>query len=347
MEIFDVQSDLVIRSVVANGRTSYSDALERFFPLIDRFEEQRKLQRPKFYSRLRQDIVSGCIMPPITLAFVSDNVSSIDTNAKALDFVNNHISEGYILDGMQRLNTLMSAKEDEGFEGSRPIYMNVVIASKYDLLLYRMITLNNGQKPMTIRHQVEMLTGNLIKKLVVNCSLKNMIILSEKDNESNPSRGAFRMSDVAAAYLSFLTGSPHNQNSRFIEEKLDEILVGKVMASGAIDAPVSFEEIVTEVDRLSEAQEARDWLRNENNLIGFTLSVKSNLDKIQLLSPNNFSSSICVFETAFQAINPSKVNVGKFRRDLSYEFVNLLGEDISEDISVEILTEKFFELTAN
>ncbi|MDT8873507.1 hypothetical protein RAA17_26215 [Komagataeibacter rhaeticus] len=250
-----------------------------------------------------------------------EDVSSIDTNAKALNFINNHIGEGYILDGMQRLNTLMSAKEDDAFDGNRPIYMNVVIAAKYDLLLYRMITLNNGQKPMTIRHQVEMLTGNLIKKLVASCSLRNMIILSEKDNESNSSRGAFKMSDIAAAYLSFLTGSAHNQNSRFIEEKLDEILVGKVMASGAIDAPVSFEEIITEVDRLSEVQEARDWLRNENNLIGFTLSAKSNLDKIQLLSPDNFSSAIRIFEAAFLAINPSKVNVGKFRRDLSHEFV--------------------------
>lgn len=343
MQIFDVQSDLVIRSIVASGRTTYSDALNRLFPLIDRFEEQRKLQRPKFYNRLRQDIISGCIMPPITIAFVSDDVSDIDSNIKAMRYINEHIDEGYILDGMQRLNTLMSAKESNDFDGNRPIYMNVVIAAKYDLLLYRMITLNNGQKPMTVRHQVEMLTGNLIKRLVASSSLKNMYILTEKDTESGSPHGAFKMSDVAAAYLSFLTGSAHNQNTRFIEEKLDEILVGKVMASGAIDSPVSFEEIIAEVDRLSEVPNARNWLRNENNLIGFTLSAKSNLKIIQNLRPEEFAGAIVIFETAFQAINPSKVNVGKFRRDLSHDFVSLL----SGDISVEALTERFFELTAN
>ena len=30
-----------------------------------------------------------------------------------------------------------------------------------DRLLYRMITLNNGQKPMTARHQIEILASNI------------------------------------------------------------------------------------------------------------------------------------------------------------------------------------------
>lgn len=343
MELFDVSFDGVIKSAVASGSTTYADALQRFLPLIDRFEEQRKLQRPKFYERLKKDIVSGCIMPPITLAFIDPTTSKSTVTAEIAEFVNRNISEGYILDGMQRLNVLDSAKDSEGFDGDRPIYFNIIVAEKYDLLLYRMITLNNGQKPMTVRHQVEMLTGNLVVRMSAAQGLRNMSILREKETETNSPRGSFRMVDVASAYLAFLTNSAHNQNSRFIEEKLDEILVGKVMASGVVDDEVSFELIVREVDRLSENTAGRDWLRNENNLIGFTLGAKRAIHGVQAISPDEFSRRREMFEEAFQAINPSKVNVGKFRRDLSTYFVSTLDSSPS----VDDLTEKFFDLTAN
>jgi hypothetical protein len=343
MEIFDVRTDHVIRSAVVSGRTNYRDALDRFYPLIDRFEEQRKLQRPKFYQRLKGDIISGCIMPPITLAFVFESPDKISSNREAGEFIDENIKDGYILDGMQRLNTLRAARDEDGFDEERPIYFNVIVASRYDLLLYRMITLNNGQKPMTVRHQVEMLTGNLIKRLLVEQSLKNISVLSEKETENSSPRGSFRLIDIAAAYLAFLTNSAHNQNARFIEEKLDEILVGKVMASGAIDEKNSFQEILQCVDRLSENNSVKDWFRNENNLIGFTLGAKENMDVLSEIEPESFSEEVGMFERAFQSINPSKVNVGKFRRDLSLAFISRVGHGETE----ESLTEKFFESTAN
>ena len=281
-------------------------------------------------------------MPPITLAFVHENIEEVDSGEKILDFINSNITEGYILDGMQRLNTLHSAQEEDDFDAERPIYMNVIVASKYDLLLYRMITLNNGQKPMTVRHQVEMLTGNLLKKLLADRSLENMEIISEKDTQSNSPRGAFKLSDVSAAYLAFLTGSAHNQNSRFIEEKLDEILVGKVMASGAIDSEVSFQDVISEIDRFSSHVGVKEWLRNENNLIGFTLGAKANYYNVSNIAPDELSEMCMDFDRAFAAINPSKVNVGKFRRDLSIEFVKVAHERPS----LEALTEMFFDLTA-
>lgn len=70
INIFDIDQDKVIKSVVAIGRTNYEFALSALVPLLDRFGEQRKLQSRRFYDRLRADIVTGCIMPPVTLAFV-------------------------------------------------------------------------------------------------------------------------------------------------------------------------------------------------------------------------------------------------------------------------------------
>lgn len=343
MELFNVQRDNVIRSIVVSGSTTYADALTRFFPLIDRFEEQRKLQRPKFYDRLKKDILSGCIMPAITLAFVDKKMSKEMDIAKLDKFLKSKISEGYILDGMQRLNTLQSASQEAGFDRGRPLQVNVIIAEKYDLLLYRMITLNNGQKPMTVRHQVEMLTGNLVSAM--NVELQNIVVLKEKETEQSSPKGSFRMVDVASAYLAFLTGSPHNQNTRFIEEKLDEILVGKVMESGLTTENTSFSDVLREVDRLSGNQVVKDWLKNENNLIGFTVGLKQSKSSTVSATPVELGKSIGVFERSFQAINFSKVNVGKFRRDLSSYFVQNIADLKTK--SEEHLTAAFFELTSN
>ena len=213
IEIYSVSRDEVIRSAVGQGRTEYGYAIDKLYPLINKFEEQRKIQRRKFYDRLRKDIVSGCIMPPITLAFV-DRMFSASLNVTEVQyFVNKSIQSGYILDGMQRLNTLNDAMLSGVIQRSRPLYLNVVIAESYDLLLYRMITLNNGQKPMTARHQVEMLT-----KGVIDAEGLNLPIFTEKDSEDTKiPPGSFRQSDIVEAYMAFFTNNVNNQNSKIIE----------------------------------------------------------------------------------------------------------------------------------
>lgn len=343
MEVFDVARDDVIKSTVIVARTNYADALQRIVPLIDRFDEQRKLQRPKFYDRLEADIVKGCIMPPITLAFVQLN-SDIKSNDEALAYINSHIEHGYILDGMQRLNTLKRARTKPGFDPERFIYLNIIIAEKYDLLLYRMITLNNGQKPMTVRHQIEMLTRTLIEDVLGEGAFTNITILSEKETEVNSPRDSFRRSDIVSAYTAFLSDSPHNQNSRIIEEKLDEILVGKVMDANRSDTDVSFVDILREVDRLSEAQFIHNWLRNENNLIGFTIGAKRSLVTLKLVDPDRVAEVVRKFESAFAIINPSKVNVGRFRRELSQYFFERFESYLEADLSV--VEEDFLTITA-
>ena len=228
--IHSVSRDEVIKSCVALAQTDYDFALDNLYPLLDRFGEQRKTQSKKFYARLRKDIVEGCIMPPITLAFVDESISSKTSEAEVSAFINKNIAEGYILDGMQRLNTLQDAATDRRFKRDRVLHINVIVAERYDLLLYRMITLNNGQKPMTARHQIEMLT-----KGAVDISGLKMQIVTEKETDGTKIHGAFKKSDIVEAYTAFLTGSVNNQNSKIIESKLDEIIVGKVMDSNLGD----------------------------------------------------------------------------------------------------------------
>ncbi|KGB59022.1 hypothetical protein [Sphingopyxis sp. LC363] len=336
--VFSVVKDEVIQSTVATGVTTYRYALDSLFPLIDKFEEQRKVQRKKFYERLKADILRGCVMPPITLAFVNPAHAS-DLNAANIQaFVEENISEGYILDGMQRLNTLWDASNEIGFNPDGSLSVNVIIAERYDLLLYRMITLNNGQKPMTARHQIEMLT-----KGVLNIGHPDMVIVSEKETESVKPHGAFRKSDIASAYTAFLTNSVNNENSRIIESKLDEILVGKVMDSDLTTSNVSFSDILDQVARFSADTISRDWLRLGNNLVGFAVGAKRSFEQLKVISKDHFRVLTETFDEAFSALNVSKINVGKFRRELSMHFFANL--DRYQDADADEITKVFFERT--
>jgi hypothetical protein len=261
IEVFNVSRDEVIKSSVSSGKTTYAYALENLVPLIDKFQEQRKIQGRKFYDRLKSDIIGGCIMPPITLAFISEEFSSETSVERISHFIGNRIGEGYVLDGMQRLSILAQASEDGRFDQSRPLFITVIVAERYDLLLYRMITLNNGQKPMTARHQIEMLT----KGMLDTEGLK-IPIVSEKETEKVKQQGAFKRSDVVSAYMAFITDSTNIENSRIIESRLDEILISRVMNSDLTESRVQFFDVLEEVDRLSANVAARDWLRLGNNL---------------------------------------------------------------------------------
>ena len=128
IEIFSNDFDKVIKSSVATGRTTYENAIHYLLPLINRFSHQRKIQTPEFYKRLSKDILDGCIMPPLTIAFITPeefNLNSIDSE-EVKSYCIKNIKEGYILDGIQRLNTLYNISEEPSFNGQRNIYLNII-----------------------------------------------------------------------------------------------------------------------------------------------------------------------------------------------------------------------------
>jgi hypothetical protein len=336
MEIFSEYHDMVIKSNVLLADLSYKEALENLYPLINKFTAQRKLLDTKFYDRLERDIIGGCMMPPITIAFVASDLGDIQDKKQ---FINNNLDKAYILDGIQRLNTLNRASTKIGFDGNRRILLNVIISPTKDMLLYRMITLNNGQKPMTPRHQIEILTQELF-----DFSALNIDVQSEKDRSEQIIRGAFNLGDISRGYLAFLTDNVHNENTKIIGEKMDQILIGRILDSGITSSKIEFKNILDLIDHLaSENDTTKVWLKVSNNLIGFCVGIKKSFERISSESANSFVIEIEKFEEAFKAINPSKVNLGKYRRELSKYFIE--EYDSIKLKGVDELIESFAELT--
>ena len=126
---------------------------------------------------------------------------------------------------------------------------------------------------------------------------------------------------------------------------MNEILVGRVMGSDLKSANAEFIEILELVDKFSANKEARKWLKLQNNLIGFTLGAKASFGEIFPLGPDDFASQIEKFERAFDVINPSKVNVGRYRRELSQRF---FGDFVrTSELDSEDVAEMFVDLTTS
>lgn len=314
--------DAVIDSHYLTGFTNYQTAIEELYPLINRLDIQRKTQNESFYKRLEKDLEDGCIMPPLTIAFIEKNDVADYTQSKFKTYISKNISKGFILDGIQRLNTLQRVHKKKSLDLNRPLFLNIIICKKRDNLLYRMVTLNNGQKPMTARHQIEILASNLY-----NFSDYGLNVLTEKEAANKKPKGSFKKADLISAYIAYLSNTTNLDNTKIIESKMDELIARKIMESNITsNQDISFSDVLTEIARLTKLDVADKWLRNVNNLVGFSVGIKKSLKKIQNTSIDVFSESINAFEDAFDNFDVSKIKLSRERRKLSQYFIENYSE---------------------
>jgi hypothetical protein len=340
MQIFSVDRDGVVNATVSLGKTNYRYALDSILPLIDRFSEQRDVQNHKFYERLRRDILRRCLMPPITLAFIDVGHENLDSVAKVEDFLRDNIGQGFVLDGIQRLSALRRASETadgkDEFPEDQALFVNVIVCPSIDNLLYRMITLNNGQKPMTARHQVEILSSNAFVFQDTNLSL-----VTEKDKQ-RLRRGVFKKADFELAYMAFLSSSVNVDSQKIIEQKLDELLASKILERDPTVVAVEFKDVIELIGRFSHVPELDSWFKVVNNLIGFCAAIRGSYTSISAVEPGEFLAFVGRLDAAFRAFDVSRIKLGRARRQSVAAGVKRF--DVLKDASVEILTEQLIDV---
>ncbi|SEA76617.1 hypothetical protein [Pedobacter hartonius] len=317
LDIHSIDFDKVIKSRYVTASTDYKFANESLVPLISRLEIQRNIQDSKFYNRLEKDIVKGCIMPALTLAFIDPKGLDITESGEMKAYLLDNIQDGFILDGIQRLNTLSrTIKNQPNLDLTGILFLNIVICSSMDNLLYRMITLNNGQKPMSARHQIEILTTN-----VFEFENSDIPVFTEKKLKEHKIKIAFNKADFVKGYLAFLANSTNIENQKIIEDKLDELIADKILDSNVTEDGVEFVNVIDLINKFSEQADIYKWFRNINNLIGFCVGIKKNYINLSVIDVDSFSKGIKMFEVAFQSFNYSKIKVGRIRRNLVSYYV--------------------------
>lgn len=302
------------------GQTTYELAITKLYPLVQRLDIQRNLQNPSFYNRLRNDLKTGCIIPPITIAFV------IEGGGQEVDegYINRNISEGFILDGIQRLSAIQRAHGELegdsriGFR-ARTLHLNIIVAPSMDRLLYRMITLNNGQKPMSPRHQIDILSETMFD--FENLTLRNQ---SHKAKQLSPNKLFVDRSDVVKGYIAFLANTTAIDNKLIIEEKMDELIAERIIESDISSDNYEFTEILAWIANQCVNPDIRKWFLSSNNFIGFCVASRNNFGEIKNENSESLYSVISRFESIFLNFDKKKIKVGDYRRRLVSEYFGAL-----------------------
>ncbi len=199
-----------------------------------RFEEfhlQRRREKHKAYGRLEADIRDGALLPSITLAVKLERVADImpayddyrkdPGNAGALAAALNTPGTVDILDGLQRTYIMRDlAEKGETFKPDQRILVEFWLERDLHNLIYRIIVLNAGQKPMSIRHQLELLFASLQESILKRLPSVEIYLERENTRRTKPKKFAFDV--IVNAYQAMITGSPEVQKTNLVANELIE-----------------------------------------------------------------------------------------------------------------------------
>ena len=305
------------------GETTYKYAISDLYPLIQRLDIQRNLQKTSFYSRLRSDLKRGCVVPAITLAYITDLSNILD----AKKYINDNISEAFILDGIQRLNAIQQSYneivdlQDKSKYLDRTIHLNIIITSSMDKLLYRMITLNNGQKPMSPRHQIDILSETILD--FDNLEIRNQ---SHKQKQQKSDPLAINRSDIIKGYIAYLSNTTAIDNKLIIEEKMDELIAERIIDSDIASDKFEFLDILKRISTFCSEPQLNNWFAVSNNFIGFCVACRAGFNDISVLNSKQLLEHKEIFEKAFASFDKRKIKVGDYRRKLVAEYFGNLAK---------------------
>lgn len=177
--------------------------------VLDKNEFQRKRVRSSktVYGLLRDDLLKQCVIPPIVLALTNEiDIDSGDENF--YQTINENKDHLVILDGLQRTYTildLLSELRSTGDESSlkkvleAKLRVEIYVGLNRLGILYRMLTLNTGQTPMSLRQQIEMLYLDYLDNPHLGVEL-----IREVDGRVANRDGQYNFKDIVEGFNAYL-----------------------------------------------------------------------------------------------------------------------------------------------
>ena len=344
LSIIGRTKDLRTNSHVIYGQIDIPDYLRIVGNNYDEYGIQRKKEKHKAYQRMKADIISGALLPTITLAVNQNNVQEVlsandHCDDKQLELLLSQQGSFSILDGLQRTYILNEIKQ-EGieFKDTQKLLLEFWVESDIRHLIYRLIILNAGQKPMSMRHQLELLfmsTASVIKNRIPGIEL-----LSESSQRRRSQPMQYPFERVVAGYQSFLWKTPD-----LIKENVvaTQMLEESILDSSEDSLNESFNEFIdylrqlTLLDKLTytryqNSNERANWIANENVINSFFASIsdygREELLKRRIINAlnklrQNFNTDhefdplgLDTYDKLIKGFDTRKVNVGVATRKL-------------------------------
>lgn len=346
-----VDRDDRLKSHCVTAKCTYRDFLAITAGAETNLDIQRTIIKgAKAYATLRSDLRRGCVLPPIVLAVALDIPTPIDAFFATPDYGNistllSSVSstDVYIIDGLQRTNAIKQTladlegeKKEEFLE--RFIRLEIWLNIPFGAIAYRMLLLNAGQRPMSVKHQVEVLSSKLLDDL---SSINGLEIFRVSEPRRRVQPGQFSLAKLAQGFQAWLQGQPNlDLRNTVMEELLAESAI-EVLGHSVSDSNASsttedgFNRFVTWVVQLDWAMgtEAIQFLGNETVLLGMAAAVGA-LERSETLSRRVWPAlnalladakirgqeavALSTFDSLKQGIDTSKLNVGTATRDMVF-----------------------------
>lgn len=193
---------------------------------FDKFSIQRRREKHPAYARMKEDIKRGALLPTITLSVLPNlaaELKQLCDQGDLLTLANRLGTSGEvnILDGLQRTYILQDlATEGHQFIANQTVHLEIRLEENLDNLIYRIIVLNAGQKPMSMRHQVEVLFSAF--KTPLESEIRGLDLFLENDSSRRTRPGKYALDRVASAYHAFLLRSSEVEKQNIIAQKISE-----------------------------------------------------------------------------------------------------------------------------
>lgn len=249
-EVISLDYDSRINNFMVSARADYEWYVEKTRGSEENLGIQRDIVKgTKPYKNLRADLGMGCILPTIVLAArnvdfaVSQNYDKSDgfivANREDLDAIQAAIggitpADVDIVDGLQRTNAIrqtLSELEGEVREIflARSLRLEIWVNIAFFPLAYRMLLLNAGQRPMSMKHQIDILSSGLADDLQ---DLAGIEIIRLKDHKRRVRPGQFHLATLAQAFQAWMQRSPNVDRTNLVVETM---VVDEALESLGID----------------------------------------------------------------------------------------------------------------
>lgn len=359
-EVIGIDYDNRISSFMVSARADYEWYLEKTQGSEENLAIQRDIIKgSKPYKNLRADLRLGCILPTIVLAVrkieasVFEKYDPDDGFMKAsredLDKLQSAISNTTsahvdIVDGLQRTNALRQTLEEID-EKERHIFLHrslrleIWVNIEFFPLAYRMLLLNAGQRPMSMKHQIDILSGGLATDLQ---DLPGIEIIRLKDHKRRVRAGQFHLSTLAQAFQAWMQRNPNVDRTNLVVETMavDEALesLGIDLTGEDGNQRDGFRQFVGWLLRLDQGlgDEHNRFFANDTVVLGFAAAIgfahkneilqdrlNSAMSKLiaEVETRENDALGVVTFEQIRRSIDPKRSNVGEATRGLVFRAV--------------------------
>lgn len=353
-EVFSVDYDSRLSAFCVNCRCTY----QTFLNITEGAELNLAIQRniiggTKTYRTLRADLKRGCILPPIVLALDKQILTQRTINRGSvtqaeLSSLESKISDSiehcevYIIDGLQRTNAMRTAAKELEAEDDdkknldeyleRKIRLEIWVGISFGAIAYRMLLLNAGQKPMSIKHQVEILSFKLRDDLA---SIDGIDIFTSKEKRRRRQSGQFHLSVLAQSFQAWIQRQPNiDMTNTVMEELLAESAIETLGAAlSTRESDDAFKELIRWIVDTDQKLGADylDFFGNDTVMLGLSAAVgefgadeELRQDMITALetltkrldTEGPSAIGIELFNKLRRGIDSKKYNVGTATRDM-------------------------------